>query len=176
MTSRVAYTFFFFFVSLAVPGGAPAPEVPAAGPGAGPAREEPAPLSSPGLGLRAGEEGAGEEGAGATVRALDCLGAGGAGLVGVGVLSRTLLAMLESAAAEEDLADLCLETGEGGGMALLGVRKEEPAGVEVRSSSSRPSNWGMLDMLESAARDEALVDLGREPGVEGGIGLPLIGV
>ena len=115
------------------------------------------------------------------MRALDCLGAGGrlggTDLRGAGCLSVTLcLAMVEFAAADDDLADRGRETGEGGGIVLVGVWKEEPAGVEGTMSSSRPSNCGMFDMLESAAMEEALVDLGREPGVEGGIGLDLLGV
>ena len=51
------------------------------------------------------------------------------------------MAIDESAAADEDLADLDLDIGEGGGMlALVGVLKEESAPTEGGSSSSRPSN------------------------------------
>ena len=77
----------------------------------------------------------------------------------------TCLAMSLSAAREEDLPDLCLEAGLGGG--LWGVRKEEAAGAGGGRSSSSPSNWGIVDMETSASREDALEDRGRDAGVVG---------
>ena len=101
----------------------------------------------------------------------------------------TCLAISLSAAREEDLPDLGLEAGLGGG--LWGVRKEEAAGAllntgtpdlpvageaspwgDLGRSSSSPSNWGMVDMERSASREDALEDRGRDPGVTGGLWTP----
>ena len=166
ITVRVPITFFLLF--FLVPGATPVPQVPddVSVP------EVPGTLLGtglPGLTLRTREEGAA-----GLVWTLGCLVAVEADLMGVDSLSVSL-AMLEAADAEDDLADRCLEAGEGGGMALVGVWKEEPAGVGP-GVSSRPSNWGIFDMFESAVNEEALVDLGRDPGVAGGMGLLLIGV
>ena len=99
-------------------------------------------------------------------------------LLGMVSLSpRLCRTMEESAATDEDLADLGLYIGEGGGMlALVGVMKEGPAATEGGASSSRPSNWGMKDMLASAAKEADLEDRGRDPGVWGGSWVLLDGV
>ena len=110
-----------------------------------------------------------EEGVGGALRARGGLGAGEAALWGVGRRSvATSLAIPLSAAREEDLPDLDLEAGLGGGMLVLwGVRKEEASGAGGGRSSSSPSNWGMVDILRSASREDALEDLGRDDGVVG---------
>ena len=104
---------------------------------------------------------------------------------------RLCLAMSLSAVSEDDLADLGLVPGVGGGMLLLSgvwkpVWKWKPEFVGSccsccwtlagMTSSSMPSNWGMPDIMESAAREADLVDLGRDPGVVGVICLCLVGV
>ena len=119
-----------------------------------------------------------DEGVGGALRARGGLGAGEAALWGVGSRSvATCLAMSLSAAREEDLPDLCLEAGLGGGMLVLwGVRKEEAAGTGGGRSPSSPSNWGMVDIVRSASREDALEDRGRDPGVTAGLWTVRVGV